>query len=252
MSIGEELSRQVLSGPLLVGLPIAALAGIVSFASPCVLPLVPGYLGYVTGLTGVQPDRQRRSLVLAGALLFVLGFSVVYVLVGFTAGTLGGLLLQWQRPISRVLGVVVIVMGLMFLGVLPGSGVDRRIDWRPRAGLAGAPVLGMVFGLGWAPCIGPVFSAVALLSVSTGGATRGALLALAYCLGLGLPFVLVAAGLGRGRALGWIRRHRRGISRFGGGMLVLVGLLLVSGLWTSWIDTVRLWIEQGADFRTVI
>ncbi len=251
--MGDGLSEQVLNGSLLAALPIAMLAGLVSFASPCVLPLVPGYLGYVTGLSGVDLGRQRRWRVLTGAMLFVLGFSVVFVLAGFTAGGLGSLLFRWSDEIARVLGVLVIAMGLVFLGWVPGGSSQKRLSWRPAAGLAGAPVLGVVFGLGWAPCIGPVFSAVALLSLQTGGAGRGAVLALAYCLGLGLPFLMVAAGLGRStRVLDLLRAHRRGISRFGGGMLVLVGLLLVSGVWTQWVDAVRIWIEGESGFRTVI
>lgn len=250
--LGEQLGSQVLNGSLLLALPIALLAGLVSFASPCVLPLVPGYLGYVTGLTGVELARKRRSHVLAGALLFVLGFSLVFVLIGFTAGAVGALFIRYDDVIARVLGLVVVLMGLMFLGVLPGGGTEKRVDWRPRAGLFGAPLLGVVFGLGWAPCIGPVFSAVVSLSIQQGGAGKGAVLALAYSLGLGLPFLLVAAGLGRGRMLDVLRRHRRGISRAGGLMLVAVGLLLVTGLWTSWIDALRLWIEGTAGFRTVI
>lgn len=249
VSLGEQLSRQVLDGPLLVGLPIAALAGLVSFASPCVLPLVPGFLGYVSGLTGVDLERQRRGRLLLGAGLFVLGFSVVFVVAGFTAGTVGDLLIRWQAPLSRVLGALVVVLGLVFLGVLPGGGSDRRLDWRPRAGLAGAPLLGIVFGLGWAPCIGPVFSAVALLGVTSGGAGRGALLAFAYCLGLGLPFMLVAGGLGGQRMVAWLRTHRVAVGRFGGGVLVVVGLLLMTGWWTTWIDTVRGWL---GGFETVI
>lgn len=252
LSLGEQLSDQVLNGSVLLALPIALLAGLVSFASPCVLPLVPGYLGYVTGLTGVGLGRKRRSHVFAGALLFVLGFSLVFVLIGFTAGAAGALLVTYSDAISRVLGVVVIVMGLMFLGVLPGSGLDRRVDWRPRAGLAGAPLLGVVFGLGWAPCIGPVFSAVVALSLQQGGAARGAVLAVAYSLGLGLPFLLVAVGLGRSRVLDVMRAHKRGIARAGGVMLVLVGLLLVSGVWTTWVDAIRIWVEGDGGFRTVI
>lgn len=252
LSLGEQLSQQVLTGSLLLALPIALLAGLVSFASPCVLPLVPGYLGYVTGLTGVELDRQRRSRVLAGAVLFVLGFSLVFVLIGFTAGAAGALLITHSGLITRILGVVVVVMGLMFLGVLPGSGLDARMDWRPRAGIAGAPLLGVVFGLGWAPCIGPVFSAVVALSLQQGGAARGAVLAVAYSLGLGLPFLLVAAGLGRSRVLDLMRTHRRTISRVGGVLLVLVGLLLVSGVWNGWVDAIRVWIEGDSGFRTVI
>ncbi len=256
--MGSELSEQVLSGPMVAALPIALLAGLVSFASPCVLPLVPGYLGYVSGLTGVSAtagtaQRRRSWRVLAGALLFVLGFSAVFVVIGFTAGTLGDLLVRWDDQVSRVLGVVVLLMGLVFLGWVPGGSTERRLSWRPAAGLAGAPLLGVVFGLGWAPCIGPVFSAVAALGLQAGGATRGAVLALAYCLGLGLPFLLVAAGLDRNRRLvGWLSRHRRAVSRAGGAMLVVVGLLLVSGLWISWVDALRLWIEGDSGFRTVI
>jgi len=251
--VGEQLSEQVLSGPLLAALPIALLAGLVSFASPCVLPLVPGYLGYVTGLSGVGLQAQRRSRVVIGAVLFVLGFSVVFVVIGFTAGSLGAALFRWSDVIARVLGVVVIAMGLMFLGWLPGGSAQRRMSWRPGAGLAGAPLLGFVFGIGWAPCIGPVFSAVALLSLQSGGAGRGAVLALAYCLGLGLPFVLVAAGLGRGmKALDVLSRHRAAITRFGGVMLLVVGVLLVTGVWSAWVDAVRVWIEGDSGFRTVI
>ncbi len=186
-----------------------------SFASPCVLPLVPGYLGYVTGLTGVDLAEQRRWRVVTGAVLFVLGFSTVFLLMGFTAGAVGGTLYRWQDEIARVLGVVVVVMGLVFLGVLdrvlPWLSDDRRPGWRPATGLAGAPLLGLVFGLGWAPCIGPVFSAVALLGFNEGTAGRGVVLAAAYCLGLGLPFVLVAAGFGRGRVLDCAARPPSGV-----------------------------------------
>lgn len=250
--LGQQLADQVLGGPLVLGLLIAALAGLVSFASPCVLPLVPGYLGYVTGLSGVSLERRGRSRLLLGALLFVLGFSAVFVLAGFTAGLLGTMLIRWQRLLLQVLGVIVVALGLMFVGVLPGGGADRRFDWRPRAGLAGAPLLGVVFGLGWAPCIGPVFAAVLTLSTTSGGAGRGAALASAYCLGLGLPFLLVAVGLGRGRLLDWLRRHRLGISRFGGAMLIVVGVLMASGLWITAIDQLRIWLESHGLFRTVI
>lgn len=251
--MGSWLSEQVLSGPMVAALPIALLAGLVSFASPCVLPLVPGYLGYVGGLTGVSAEGRRSWRVLLGASLFVLGFSVVFVVIGFTVGGLGDLLYRWDDVLSRGLGVAVLLMGLVFLGWVPGGSSERRLSWRPAAGLAGAPLLGVVFGLGWAPCIGPVFSAVAALGLQSGGAGRGAVLALAYCLGLGVPFLLVAAGLDRNRrVLDLLRRHRRGISRAGGAMLVVVGVLLVSGAWTAWVDVLRLWIEGDSGFRTVI
>lgn len=248
--VGEQLSGQVLNGSLLVSLPIAALAGLVSFASPCVLPLVPGYLGYVTGLSGVELERQRRSRVLAGAALFVLGFSVVFVVIGFTAGLAGEVLIRWQEPIARVMGLVVIGMGLVFLGAFPALQRERRLPLRPAAGLAGAPLLGVVFGLGWAPCIGPVFSAVTLLSFTEGDAGRAAVLAAAYTLGLGIPFLLVAAGVGRGmRSLGWLRQHRLALARTGGGMLVVVGLLLVTGGWNAVVSDLQGPIDG---FTTVI
>jgi cytochrome c-type biogenesis protein len=248
--LGETLARTVTSGPLLLALPVAVLAGLVSFASPCVLPLVPGYLGYVTGLTGVELEKQRRSRMVLGATLFVLGFTVVFMAIGVLAGTLGAALQRWDDVISRVMGVVVIAMGLVFLGVVPALQRGRQLRIRPAAGLAGAPVLGVVFGLGWAPCIGPVFAAVLALTLDSAGAARGAVLAFAYCLGLGVPFVLVALGFSRGmRAMDVLRRHRVAIARFGGGLLVVVGLLLVTGVWTAWVDALRVPISG---FETVI
>ena len=250
MSIGTAFADAVLSGPLLLALPVAALAGIVSFASPCVLPLVPGYLGYVTGLTGQDLEDQPRGRVLTGTLLFVLGFTAVFVALGAAVGSLGGMLAQQADALTRVLGVVVILMGLAFLGLVPALQRERRLRFRPAAGLAGAPLLGVVFGLGWAPCIGPTLAAVLTLTLQQGSATRGAVLTVAYCLGLGLPFLLVAAGLGRGmRSLELLRRHRVGIARAGGAMLVLVGVLLVTGVWTSWMNSLQGTITS---FETVI
>jgi cytochrome c-type biogenesis protein len=234
--VGGAFAQTALTGPVLLAVVVAALAGLVSFASPCVLPLVPGYLGYVTGLTGVDLEHQRRGRVVAGAGLFVLGFSAVFVAFGAAFGSLGGLLVRHDVALTRWLGVLVVVMGLVFLGLAPGSRTERRVRWRPAAGLAGAPLLGAVFGLGWTPCMGPTLSAVLLLATDAGTAWRGALLTLAYCLGLGLPFVLVALGLGRGaRALDAVRRHRLVIARTGGASLVVVGLLLVTGLWSAWL-----------------
>jgi cytochrome c-type biogenesis protein len=230
--------------------PVAALAGLVSFASPCVLPLVPGYLGYVTGLTGVELERQRRSRVVAGAALFVLGFSVVFVAIGTAFGSLGAFLQAQRVDLTQWLGAGVVVLGLVFLGVLPGSGREARVRWRPAAGLAGAPLLGVVFGLGWTPCIGPTLSAVLTLATDAGTAWRGALLALVYCLGLGVPFVLVALGLGSGgRASQVLRRHSRAITRVGGVAMVLFGLLLVTGTWSGWMSDL-----QGSigGFETVV
>lgn len=237
---GAGLAGTVLDGSLLLALPVAALAGLVSFASPCVLPLVPGYLGYVTGLTGVDLARQRRGRMLAGIGLFVLGFSVVFVAFGSLFGALGAFLTTQREVITRVLGVVVILLGVVFLGGIRPLQTVRRPGWRPAAGLVGAPLLGMVFAVGWVPCMGPTLTAVLTLSTQVGGAGRGALLAFVYCLGLGVPFVLVALGFRRGMgALAPLRRHARAVSVIGGVMLVALGVLLVTGVWTDWVGRLQ-------------
>jgi cytochrome c-type biogenesis protein len=236
----------VASGSLLLALPIAVLAGLVSFLSPCVLPLVPGYLSYVTGMS---QDPRRGRLVL-GTVLFVAGFGLVFVLSGALFGGLGSVMLGNAEIITRVLGVLTIVLGLAFLGALPGLMRDVRIHKVPSAGLAGAPLLGVVFGLGWTPCIGPTLAVVLALGLNEGSATRGALLAVAYALGLGLPFVAAALAYSKAlRTFKAIRRHSRLITRIGGGMMVAVGVLLVTGLWTELIATMQGLI--GA-FRPVI
>jgi cytochrome c-type biogenesis protein len=230
----------VLSGPLLAALPVALVAGLVSFASPCVLPLVPGYLGFVGGMTGADLGDPRRGRLLGGVLLFVAGFSAVFVALSVAFGWLGLALLPWQDVITRALGVLVVLMGLAFLGRVPFLQRERRLHVDPRSGLWGAPLLGAAFGLGWAPCIGPTLAAV--LSLSYGGAdpVRGAVLALAYCAGLGAPFVLAALAFRRSaRALGFLRRHRLAISRAGGAVLVAVGLALVTGLWGAWVGRLQ-------------
>jgi len=235
----------VTSGALPLAVLVAALAGLVSFASPCVLPLVPGFLGYVTGLTGEPLAEKSRGRMLTGALLFVIGFTAVFVLGSIFVTTAGRALIEHRTALMRLGGVVVILMGLVFLGVGVGVGGQReaRISWRPRAGLAGAPVLGAVFALGWAPCTGPTLAAVLVLASTTVDPQvgRSVVLAVAYGLGLGLPFILIAAGLDRaGRASGWLRRHQRTIQRVGGVMLVLVGLLMVTGVWEDlnrWLQT---------------
>ena len=214
----------VTSGALPLAVGVAALAGLVSFASPCVLPLVPGFLGYVTGLTGETLDEKPRGRTVTGALLFVLGFIVVFVLGSIFVTTAGRALVEHRTVLMRLGGVVVVLMGLVFLGLGPQR--EARIAWRPRAGLAGAPVLGAVFGLGWAPCIGPTLAAVLVLASTTVDPQvwRGVVLAVGLRARAGLPFVLIAAGLDRaGRASGWLRRHQRGIQVVGGVMLVLVG-----------------------------
>ncbi|WP_055479046.1 cytochrome c biogenesis protein CcdA [Sphaerimonospora mesophila] len=234
-----DIGTTVATGSLLVAVPIAVIAGLVSFVSPCVLPLVPGYLSYVTGMSG-DPKRGRMVL---GSALFVLGFAAVFVLGGALFGGLGGMLLGNAEVITRVLGAITIVLGLAFLGLIPGLQRDLRIHRLPAAGLAGAPLLGIVFGLGWTPCIGPTLAVVLTLSVDQGSAVRGAVLAFAYALGLGLPFVL--AGLVYRKALHAfkaVRRHTPLITRIGGAMLVTVGVLLVTGLWGGMIAGLQGWI----------
>lgn len=244
-SIGDSVTATVLDGSMLAAVPLAVLAGLVSFASPCVLPLVPGYLGYVSGMAGAGPERGARSggvataeatatrgRVLLGVALFVAGFAVVFVAFGVLAGSLGGVLSDWSDVITRVAGVVVVVMGLVFVGWVPFAQRTAKLRLAPRAGLWGAPVLGFVFGLGWTPCIGPTLVAVYTLALDEGSAVRGAVLSVAYCVGLGLPFLLLALGFERStRALGFLRRHRLAIMRAGGVILVVIGLALVTGLW---------------------
>jgi cytochrome c-type biogenesis protein len=236
---GVDLGSTVASGSLALALPIAVAAGLVSFLSPCVLPLVPGYLSYVTGMSA-DPKRGRM---VAGIVLFVLGFAAVFVVGGALFGGLGAALFDNADVIKRVLGALTIVLGLAFMGVIPGMQRDFRIHRLPAAGLAGAPLLGLVFGLGWTPCIGPTLGVVLTLGVTEGSAGRGALLAFAYALGLGLPFV--AAGLAYRKALATfkaVRRHSQLVTRAGGVMLVAVGLLLVTGLWEELIVTMQVWI----------
>jgi len=231
------------SGPLLLAAAVAVLAGAVSFASPCVVPLVPGYLAYLAGLVGAdapgvsgQPVRGRWR-VAGAAMLFVAGFTVVFgaILVGVV--WLSDALVANEAVLQRIGGIVMIVMGLAFVGLIPVLQNERRVHWVPRAGVWGAPLLGAVFGLGWVPCIGPTLAGVVAVAAGTGGGSlRGVVLTVAYCAGLGLPFVLIALGAARAvRALGWLRRHTRAIQIGGGALLVTVGLLLVSGVWGNLI-----------------
>ena len=232
----DGLVEVVTSGAIWAAVTIAFAAGVVAFLSPCVLPLAPGYVSYITGLTGAElaDPRGRRGQVLAGSLLFVLGFSVVFVSYGVLFGGAGALLLEYADVINRVLGVVVIAMGLAFLGVIPGLQREFRMHRVPTWGVAGAPLLGLLFGLGWTPCIGPTLTAVQTLAFTEASAARGAFLSFVYCLGLGLPFVLLALAFSRmAGAIGWVRRHYVWVMRIGGGMLIIVGLLLVTGLWTD-------------------
>lgn len=246
-------AEAITSGALPLAVLVALAAGFVSFASPCVLPLVPGFLGYVTGLSGVSIEQRNRGRVMLGALLFVLGFSVVFIAVAVTVSTAGTLLKEHESLLMRLGGVIVILMALMFLG--SGRMGSIRPGWRPAAGLAGAPLLGMVFGLGWAPCTGPTFGAIIALSTALSGdqhaVSRGVGLATAYSTGLGLPFLLIAGGYSRvGRASRWLREHYRGIQITGGVFLLVVGLLLVTGLWE--IATISVQSRLVDQFRTVL
>jgi cytochrome c-type biogenesis protein len=251
------LTELVISGPLLLAAGVAMLAGAVSFASPCVVPLVPGYLAYLTGLVGAEGDAtdgdpaSGRGRVLGAVALFVLGFSVVFTVGVVTVLGVADRLTLNEVILQRVGGVVTIAMGLVFIGLVPALQRDLRIHPRPglhlRAGLGprhvlGAPLLGAVFGLGWTPCLGPTLTGVTALAVGTpsGGLARGVLLVAAYCLGLGVPFLLLALGARRAvRAVSWLRQHVRGVQLAGGVLLIAVGVALVTGLWAELVAVLR-------------
>ncbi len=243
MNIGATIA----DGSLLLALPLAMVAGLVSFLSPCVLPLVPGYLSYVTGLSAAEvfdEAAQRRGRLLAGSTLFVLGFTVVFVSAGVLLGGFGGFFLENQQVLQRWLGGFTIVFGLAFIGRLPWLQRDVRISRKPAVGLGGAPVLGALFGLGWTPCIGPTLGAVMALGIDGGTAVRGGVLAVAYCLGLGLPFVATALGFGRAMtAFSWVRSHQVAVMRGGGLMLVTIGILLVTGTWNDITASLQVWVN---------
>jgi cytochrome c-type biogenesis protein len=241
MSTGATIA----DGSLLLAVPLAIAAGLVSFLSPCVLPLVPGYLAYTTGLSAAEvfdEAPRRRGRLVAGALLFVAGFTFVFVSAGVLLGGLGGFLLENQDVLQRWLGGITIVLGLAFIGFVPWMQRDVRLDRKPSIGLAGAPVLGALFGLGWTPCVGPTLGAVMALGINEGTAVRGGVLAVAYCVGLGLPFVLAALAFSRAMtAFGWVKKHYLTVMRVGGAMLVLIGVLLVTGAWNDVVVGLQIW-----------
>ena len=285
--MGETFRQLAESGPLLLAVGAAALAGLVSFLSPCVLPLMPGYLSYVTGLAGADleggarkgplltppveegpllntgttsaggdtgggvsvaeraaPQRTAAAVkgrVLAGTLLFIAGFTVVFVATAILFSGVGKLFFRYERTLEIVIGALVVVLGLGYLGVIPGMQREFRIRWLPAAGLLGAPVLGAVFALSWLPCTGPTLGAVLGMAATEGGTDRAVLLAVAYCLGLGIPFVVF--GLGFQRLLGVfraVRRNSRWVTRIGGALLIAIGLALITGGWVNvviWLQT---------------
>ncbi|MEU8777022.1 cytochrome c biogenesis protein CcdA [Streptomyces sp. NPDC048606] len=254
LASGPDTVSSLVNGTVLVAAPVAFLAGLVSFLSPCVLPLVPGYLSYVTTLSVADlTDARgaRRGRMVTGALLFVLGFTAVLVSGGALFGHFGRTLAEHQETVTRVLGGLTVLMGLAFMGFLPGFAQrELRSHRRPALGLAGAPVLGAVFAVGWTPCVGPTLAAVQALAWTEASAARGALLMAVYSLGLGLPFVLAALAFRRALgAFGVVKRHYPWVLRIGGGLLVLVGVLLATGVWNDLVYRAQVW---SANFTTAV
>ncbi len=244
LDLGTGFS-DALGGSMLLAIPVAVLAGLISFFSPCVLPLLPGYLSYATGLVAsdiVDGSAGSRRRIVVGTSLFVAGFAAVFVSQGALFGGLGSALRVNQGVVNVVVGVIAIGLGLVFADVLPLGRRTFRLSAVPRAGVAAAPLFGIVFGLGWTPCIGPALGVVLSLALNEATAVRGALLALAYALGLGIPFLAFGLAFGRlAGLLGWVRRHQRGLQRTGGLLMVAVGVLLVTGLWEVLMGIIRQW-----------
>jgi cytochrome c-type biogenesis protein len=252
--VGETFAGIASGGPLFIAVAVAALAGLVSFLSPCILPLVPGYLSYVTGLAGAdlndaldRPTNAARGRIILGTLGFIAGFTVVFTLTGVLVAGVGRTLLEYERAVQLVVGILIAVLGLAFLGLVPGMQREFRIHRLPAAGLASAPVLGAVFGLSWTPCVGPTLGAVLSMTFMGGSTGRAVTLTIAYCLGLGLPFLVF--GLGFRKLIGLHRAVRRNsvwVTRVGGAMLILVGLALASGVWGLLMNWLRATVGPGS------
>ncbi len=243
-----SVSTTVTSGSLILAIPVAFIAGLLSFLSPCVLPLLPGYLSFLGGAVGAGAtggeEAIPRSRVLLGAIAFVAGFTVVFVSFGAVFGEVGRVFHRDQRMLSIIFGTLTVLLGLFFAGLIPGLSLlnrDVRVHWLPKATVGGAFVLGILFSLGWTPCIGPTLAAILGLSASTGSsAARGSFLTVFYCLGLGIPFVAAALITTRVHVITrFLSRHAVWVMRVGGGLLVLVGLLEVTGLWGSLVTTIQ-------------
>jgi cytochrome c-type biogenesis protein len=245
MHWAEGFVATVSSGPLLAAIAVAVVVGLVGFLSPCVLPLVPGYLSYLAGLSGSPGEHQQRRLI-GAALLFVLGFTAVFVITtGVVFAGLGTWIDIHRVALERGLGAVTILLGVIFLGGIPLLQRELRITHRRPSGVLGAPLMGAVFGLAWTPCLTPTFGTVLALAATQETAGRGTVLTVAYCVGLGVPFVLAAAGVGWvSGALNFVRRHSRLVGRVGGGLLVCIGFLLVFGIWDDWMNALRGWAGQ--------
>ena len=235
-SIGEL----VFSGPLLLALPVAIAAGFVAFASPCVLPLVPGDLGYIGGFSGSSNTTRPTARLVVGVVLFILGFSSVFISFSIVFASLGAALISWVDVILRVAGLLLILMGFVFIGEVSFLQRTTKLPLGSANGFLGAPILGVVFGLGWAPCIGPTLIAVNTLAFSVGDIPRATALAIAYCLGLGIPFLLIALGLGWVTgAVAWLKRNIRAINIAGGVILMAIGMAMVSGVWQMWMSSLQ-------------
>ncbi len=247
--IASGVVEVVNSGSLILALPLAMAAGAISFLSPCVLPLVPGYLSYTAGIAGARANSKRttvtKSRTFWGTLLFVTGFSIVFVSFGALFGAAGQFFIEYQKLIQTISGVLIIIMGLGFLGFIPVLQREVKMKSVPTGTLVGAFILGITFGIGWTPCIGPTLAAVQGMALNEASAARGALLSAAFCFGLGLPFILIGLMMERGvKAVKVLRTHSKKIMQFGGILLIFIGLLLVTGYWNELTIILRVWASD--------